>query len=320
MAPRDDSLPSDEQLLEARRRIAPLVHRTPVVERVPADAWSGRHVFAKCENLQRAGAFKFRGATNAVQQLDERACAAGVAAHSSGNHAAALALAARDRGIRAHLVMPVDASPVKRAAVESVGAEVVTCEPTLAAREATLVEVLERTGATEIHPYDDPRVIAGASTAVAELLDDVPALDAVVAPVGGGGLLSGTALAVKARDPAIRVYGAEPAGADDAARSLVAGTLLPSTAPDTIADGLLTSLSPRTFRAIRTHVEAIVTVDDDRIRAAMRDVWSGLGLVVEPSSAVAFAALSDPRVEGDRVGVIVSGGNVDLRALPFSPW
>lgn len=302
---------------EAADRIRGHVRRTPVATCAALDAAAGARVFLKCEQLQRVGAFKLRGATNAVLGLEEADAARGVACHSSGNHAQALALAARTRGILAHVVMPEGASVVKRAAVEGYGARVVTCPPTLAARAATLAEVLADTGAVEVHPYDDDRVIAGQGTATLELLEDTGPLDVILVPVGGGGLLSGTALAAAGRGTGTQVVGVEPAGADDAARSFRTGTLQPSVNPDTVADGLRASLSARTFAVICEHVSDIVTVDDAAIVAAMRFVWERAKLVIEPSAAVPVAALLTGRVEGDRVGVVLSGGNVDLDRLPW---
>jgi threonine dehydratase len=290
------------------------------------DAFAEAEVHLKAEHLQRVGAFKARGATNAVASLDPDAAAKGVAAHSSGNHAAALALAAREQGLPCWIVMPRNAPRSKVSATRDFGADVVFCEPTLVARETALAEVVARTGATEIHPYDDVRVIAGAGTAALELWEDVGAidaghldagsLDAVVVPVGGGGLLSGTAVTLAALAPGTEVWAAEPAGADDAARSLAEGRLVPQTAPDTSADGLLTSLAPRTFRALRELCAGVVTVSEDGIVDAMRLLWTRSKQVVEPSGAVAVAALADGRFAGRRVGVMVTGGNVDLeRAL-----
>jgi threonine dehydratase len=303
----------------AATRIAPFAVRTPVCSSAAFDDWLGPgvHAYAKAENLQRAGAFKFRGATNAVRSLTGTDAARGVATHSSGNHGAALALAAAQRGIAAHVVVPQGVARPKRAAIEGYGARVYECEPTLAAREAMLDDVVARTGATVVHPYDDDRVIAGAGTAALELIEDVPALDVVVAPVGGGGLCSGTAIAVHGVAPQVRVIGAEPSGADDAARSLAAGAVVPQDAPRTIADGLRTSLSARTFAILSSHLESIVTVDDGATIAAMRAVWERLKLVVEPSAAVAVAAVRAMERDGARVGIILSGGNVDLDALPW---
>jgi threonine dehydratase len=315
------STPTLADLRAAHARIAPFVHRTPVLTCAAIDARVGAEVVFKCENLQKVGAFKYRGATNAVQLLDDATAALGVATHSSGNHAQALALAARVRGIPAHIVMPRTAPAVKRAAVEGYGAEVVTCEPTLAAREETLREVVARTGAHVVHPYNDVRVIAGQGTAALELLADVPGLDVVMTPVGGGGLLSGTAIAVTETRPGVRVVAAEPQGADDAARSLAAGEIQPSVNPVTICDGLLTSLGTLTFPIIRQRVDRIVTVSDDAVIAAMRLVWERMKLVVEPSAVVGLAALLEKRDEvgGRRIGIVLSGGNVDLERLPWAP-
>ncbi len=303
----------------AAARIAPWVHRTPVARCSSLDAMVGGRLHFKCEHLQKVGAFKFRGATNAVRSLTAEQAARGVATHSSGNHAQALALAARDRGIAAHIVMPSSASPVKRAAVLGYGAAITTCEPTLAAREATLDLVVAQTGAHFVHPYDDHRVIAGAATAAMELHQQVPGLELILAPVGGGGLLAGTALASHHLAPACRVVGVEPAGADDAFRSLQAGRIIPSVAPRTVADGLLTSLGERNFPILQRHLECIVTVSEDEIVAAMRLLWQRAKLLVEPSSAVPLAALLSGAVDvaGRSVGIVLSGGNVDLDGLPW---
>ena len=283
------------------------------------DGIAGAHLHFKCENLQKVGAFKARGATNAVLSLNDEAAGRGVATHSSGNHAAALAYAAGIRGVPANVVMPSSAPPVKKAAVSGYGAVITECEPTLAARETTLDAVVERTGATFIHAYDNPMVIAGQATASLELITDVPDLDAVIAPVGGGGLMSGTAIAVSSSRPDITIWGSEPAGADDAFRSLRDGTLYPSVAPKTIADGLLTSLSNRTFRILSDRLEGILTVNEETIVRAMRLLWERMKLVVEPSGAVPLAAvLEHPEHFADRrVGLIISGGNVDLDHLPW---
>ena len=293
-------------------RIAPFVHRTPVMTSRTLDEWLDARVFLKCEHLQRVGAFKYRGATNAVQSLAPGTAARGVAAHSSGNHAAALALAARTRGIAAHIVVPRSASRSKLAAIEAYGANVVLCEPTLAAREAGVARVIAETGAVEIHPFDNDDVIAGAGTAALELCSEIDGLDVIVAPVGGGGLLSGTALAAHGVAGGLRVVGAEPLAADDAARSLAVGRIVAPNPPSTIADGLLTGLSPRTFAVISAHVDSIVTVTEDEIVAAMHFVWSRTKQVIEPSAAVAVAAVRAADFSGARVGIIVSGGNVDL--------
>lgn len=304
---------------QAAERIRPHAHRTPVMTCRSLDERVGAQVFMKCENLQKVGAFKFRGACNAVFSLSPDEAARGVATHSSGNHAQALALAARMRGIPAYIVMPRNAPAVKQAAVAGYGGIITLCEPTLAARESTLAEVVAATGAEVVHPYNDARVIAGQGTAALELLADVPALDVIMAPVGGGGLLSGTAIAARAVAPQIRVIAAEPAGADDAFRSLALGHIVPSEKPQTIADGLLTSLGDLTFPIIREHVEQIVTVSDAAIVAAMKFVWERAKLVVEPSGVVPIAALWEETIDlrGLRVGVILSGGNVDLEHLPW---
>jgi len=297
---------------EAHRRIAPFVHRTPVISSRTLDHWLDTQAFLKCEHLQRVGAFKYRGATNAVQSLPADAAARGVAAHSSGNHGAALALAAATRGVPAHVVVPRTATRSKRDAIAAYGAHVVQCEPTLAARVAGVAEVIARTGAVEVHPYDNDDVIAGAGTAALELVDEVPGLDVVIAPVGGGGLLSGTAIAAHGRRPDLRVIGAEPAAADDAARSLQAGEIVTPGPPATIADGLLTGLAPRTFAVISEHVETIVTVSEAEIVEALHIVWQRTKQVIEPSAAVAIAAVRRGDYAGARVGIILSGGNVDL--------
>ena len=314
-----DRDPSFEDVLAAAERIHGHVHRTPVMTSSAIDGIAGAHLHFKCENLQKVGAFKARGATNAVLSLNDEAAGRGVATHSSGNHAAALAFAAGIRGVPANVVMPSSAPPVKKAAVSAYGALITECEPTLEARETTLDAVVERTGATFIHAYDNPMVIAGQGTASMELITDVPDLDAVIAPVGGGGLMSGTAIAVSSSRPDINIWGSEPAGADDAFRSLRDGTLYPSVAPKTIADGLLTSLSDRTFRILSDRLESILTVNEETIVRAMRLLWERMKLVVEPSGAVPLAAvLQNPKRFADRrVGLIISGGNVDLDHLPW---
>ncbi|MEW6302420.1 MAG: pyridoxal-phosphate dependent enzyme [Verrucomicrobiota bacterium] len=310
--------PTLEDIRAAAERIGPRIHRTPVMTSRSIDALCGARVFFKCENLQKAGAFKIRGATNAVFSLPPE-CKA-VATHSSGNHAAALSLAASWRGIKAHVVMPSNSPAVKQEAVRGYGGEIVFCEPTLAAREETLARVVRETGAEFIPPYNDYRVIAGQGTAALELLEDEPDLDAVLAPVGGGGLLAGTAIAVRGLGSRAEVIGTEPAGADDAHRSLHAGRIIPMEKPQTIADGLRTSLGDRTFPIILRLVPKIVTVSEEAIVAAMRVLWERMKIIVEPSSAVPLAALMTRREEirGEHVGIILSGGNVDLNQLPWS--
>jgi threonine dehydratase len=312
--------PTLADIRTAAGRIAPYAHRTPVLTSTALDERLGAQIFLKCENFQKVGAFKFRGAANAVFSLSAGAAVRGVATHSSGNHAQALALAARLRGIPAFIVMPDNAPAVKKAAVAGYGGRITYCEPTLKARETTLERVVQETGAEVVHPYNDDRVIAGQGTAALELLENVPGLDAVLAPVGGGGLLSGTAIAATSLQPGIRVIAAEPEGADDACRSFRAGQIIPSVAPKTVADGLLTSLGDRTFPVIRERVEDIVTVSEAAIIAAMKFVWERAKLVIEPSSAVPVAALWEKKIDlgGLRVGIILSGGNVDLDRLPWT--
>ncbi|WP_437563942.1 pyridoxal-phosphate dependent enzyme [Sorangium sp. So ce542] len=310
-------LPTIEDIRRAAARLAPHAHVTPVMTSRTIDGMAGARVFFKCENLQRVGAFKFRGACNAVLALSDEDARRGVATHSSGNHAAALALAARIRGVPAHIVMPESAPAVKRAAVEGYGARIVTCAPTLRSREETLARVLSETGAILVHPYNDAHVIAGQGTAALELASQVEHLDAVVAPVGGGGLLSGTAVATSALSRA-RTVGAEPQAADDAARSLREGKILPSNDPITIADGLRTSLGELTFAVLRERGVEIVTVGEEDIVKAMRVVWERMKILIEPSSAVPVAAVLLRKVQGARIGVILTGGNVDLSKLPFA--
>ncbi len=314
-----------QRIQQAADTIAGRTHRTPTVTCQTLDDMAGCRLFFKCENFQKVGAFKFRGACNAVSRLNDEKALRGVVTHSSGNHAQALALAARMRGIPAYIVMPRTASRVKKAAVQGYGAEVILCEPTLIAREKTAASVQERTGAAFIHPYDNADIIAGQGTAMLELNEQVSELggklDAVIAPVGGGGLLAGTCVCARGLDRSIRLFAAEPSGADDAARSMAAGELIPQTGPDTIADGLLTSVGELNWPIIRDHVEQIITVSDTQIVAAMRLLWERAKLFVEPSSAVVLAAVLDPsfgELTGiDFVGAILSGGNVNLDALPF---
>lgn len=280
---------------------------------------TGKNIFLKCEHLQRVGAFKFRGACNAVFSLSDEEALRGVVAHSSGNHAQALALAARIRKIPAYIVMPDNAPKVKKSAVASYGAEITICESNLAARESTQQSVIERTGATVVHPYDDPAVIAGQATAAAEMIEDVGDFDLILAPVGGGGLLAGTALSAKLMSKKTRVIGVEPAMADDAARSFAAGHIIPSKNPMTIADGLLTSLGELNFPIIRECVDDILTVSEESIITAMRFIWERSKQLIEPSAAVPIAALLDGKLSHvrGRIGVILSGGNTDLDSLPW---
>ncbi len=306
-------------IYQAAERIRPYAHRTPVLTCQSLDQQVGAQVFLKCENLQKVGAFKFRGACNAVLSLSPEEAARGVAAHSSGNHAQALALAARLRGIPAYIVMPESAPRVKKAAVAGYGGKITYCKPTLEAREAAQAQVIAQTGATVVHPYNNPQVIAGQGTAALELLQEVPDLDVILAPVGGGGLLSGTAIAATELSPRVRVIAAEPEQADDAFRSLAAGKILPALPPHTIADGLLTSLGDLTFPIIQQRVEQIVTVSEAGIIAAMQFVWERVKIIIEPSAAVPVGLLWERKIDltGLRVGVILSGGNVDLGKLPW---
>jgi threonine dehydratase len=304
----------------AHARIRPYIVRTPVLRSEALDAASGAQFFFKCENLQAAGAFKSRGACNAVFALDDAEAAAGVVTHSSGNHAAAVARAAQLRGIPARIVMPTSAPQSKVRNVGSFGGWITFSEPSLQAREEACARVQRETGAALVHPFDDPRVIAGQGTAVLELLEDHPDLDLILTPVGGGGLLSGTALAAKALKPGIKVIGVEPALADDASQSLKAGHVVTIPTPATIADGLRTnSISELTFAIIREHVDEIVTVSEDGIREAMRRLWESLHLVIEPSAAVPYAAMLERKVDlaGKKVGLILTGGNADLDTLPW---
>lgn len=303
----------------AAQRIQPYIHRTPVLTNKSLNEKAGARVFLKCENMQKVGAFKFRGACNAVFSLSEEQSRRGVCTHSSGNHAQALALAARMRGIPSYIVMPENAPSVKKNAVAGYGGQITFCAPTLEAREATLRRIYERTGANVVHPYNDERVIAGQGTAVLELLEEVPELDVIIAPVGGGGLLSGTSIAATAVKQGIRVLAGEPEMADDAYRSLQAGEILPSLKPQTIADGLLTSLGSLTFAIIRQHVEQIVTVSEQGIIDSMKFIWERAKIIIEPSAAVAVGVLWEKKIDvrGLKVGVILSGGNVDLKKLPW---
>ena len=303
----------------AARRIAVAIHRTPVITSRALDELAGRRLYFKCENLQRVGAFKVRGAMNAVALVKARENLRTVATHSSGNHGTALALAARESGLQAIVVMPRNSAAPKIEAVQRQGARVVLCNPGRIAREAALAEVVAESGAEVVHPYDDDRVIAGQGTAALELLEEQPDLDAVIVPVGGGGLLAGTLVAARALRPRLAVFGAEPAAADDAARSLATGGRILVDAPETVADGLRASLGVLNFELIRTYCRAIVTVSEGEIIAAMRRFLECTKLLIEPSSAVPVAALIGHHLSADyrRVGVIITGGNVDLDRLPW---
>jgi threonine dehydratase len=314
-----DRIPDLKTIQRAAARIAPFAHNTPIITCGAIDDLIGARVFFKCENMQKVGAFKYRGATNAVWSLSEKEVVRGVATHSSGNHAQALSLAARDRGVPAYIVMPSTSPAVKCAAVEDYGGRITFCEPNLQARESTLETVVAKTGATFVHPYDNYDIIAGQATAAMEMYNELGKLDIMMAPVGGGGLLSGTALATSYLSMETRVIAGEPKGADDAFRSLEAGEIIPSIDPRTIADGLLTSLSQRTFAVISEHVEQILTVGEAGIVRAMRLLFERAKIVVEPSAAVPLGALLEGRldVSGARIGIILSGGNIDLDCLPW---
>jgi len=312
-------IPTFDDVLAAHDRIRPHVHRTPVLTSSVLNALSGADLRFKCENFQKAGAFKVRGASNAVFGLPADRLARGVATHSSGNHALSLAYAAGRRGIPCHVVMPRTAPQAKKDAVRGYGGVITECEPSTSSREAVFAGVQARTGADFVHPYNDPRVIAGQATCARELLDQAEGLDAIIAPIGGGGMISGTCLTVAATAPGVKVYAAEPANADDAARSLRAGRIIADDAPDTVADGLKVPLRDLTWHFVRSGVADILTVTEDEIVAAMKLIWKRMKIVVEPSSAVALAAvLANPDLfRGRRVGVILTGGNVDLDRLPW---
>ncbi len=312
-------IPTYDDVLVAHERVAPYIHRTPVLTSRFIDEMAGANLFFKCENLQKAGAFKVRGASNAVFGLSEAVAAKGVATHSSGNHALSLSYAAGRRGIPCHVVMPRTAPQAKKDAVIGYGGTITECEPSTSSREAVFAEVQARTGADFVHPYNDPRVIAGQATCSRELLEQVEGLDAVIAPIGGGGMISGTCLTVSTIAPDVKIYAGEPEQADDAARSLKAGHIIADDAPNTVADGLKVPLKDLTWHFVSKHVSDILTVSEQEIIDAMRLVWARLKIVMEPSSAVPLAAILRNRdvFAGQRVGVIVTGGNVDLDKLPW---
>jgi len=311
--------PTLQDIQQAAERIKPYAHRTPVLTCESLNQQVNAQVYLKCENLQKVGAFKFRGACNAVYSLSDAEAARGVCTHSSGNHAQALALAAKMRGIPAYIVMPNNAPQVKKDAVAGYDGQITFCEPTLEARESTLDRIRLDTGANVVHPYNDERVISGQGTATLELLDTIPDLDLIITPVGGGGLLSGTSIAAKGIKPNIRVIAGEPELADDAYRSIKAGKIVPSANPKTIADGLLTSLGSLTFPIIRDHVEQIVTVSEQGIIDSMKFIWERAKIIIEPSAAVVIGVLWERKIDlsGLKIGVILSGGNVDLNKLPW---
>ena len=317
--------PTWETIIAAHQRIAPRIHRTPVLRCATLDALCGAELFFKCENLQKTGSFKIRGASNAIFSLSDEEASRGMVTHSSGNHAAAVSCAAAWRGVPAWIVMPKNAPVVKRKAVEAYGGKITFCEPRVSARSETAARIQAETGAVMIHPYDDDRIIAGQATAAKELLEDVGELDAILSPVSGGGLLSGTSLSAKHLRPSIRIYGCEPAKADDAYRSLQTGVLQAMESSDTIADGLRASLAPRTFAILRELLSGILLVSEEEIIRAMELIWERLKVITESSSAVALAPLLKPGAVAalfpgtarPKVGLILSGGNVDFRLLPF---
>jgi len=312
-------IPTFDDVIAAHERIKPYIHRTPVLTSSYLNELTGAELFFKCENFQKAGAFKVRGASNAVFGLQEDQLAKGVATHSSGNHALSLSYAAGRRGIPCSVVMPRTAPQAKKDAVRGYGGRIVECEPSTSSREAVFAQVVAETGAEFVHPYNDPRVIAGQATCSRELIEQVPGLDAVIAPIGGGGMISGTCLTLSTIAPGVKVYAGEPEQADDAARSFRAGHIIADDAPETVADGLKVPLKELTWHFVQKHVTDILTVSEDEIIEAMKLIWKRMKIVMEPSSAVPLAAiLRNPQVfKGQRVGVIITGGNVDLDKLPW---
>lgn len=314
-----EDLPVYADVLAAHERIGPHVHRTPILTCETLDRMTGARLFFKCENFQKAGAFKARGASNAVFSLTAEQAARGVATHSSGNHGLSLAYAAGRRGIPCQVVMPRTAPEPKKAAVRGYGGTVVECEPSTSSREAVFAEVVAQTGAEFVHPYNDPRVIAGQATCSREMFEDLGELDAIIAPIGGGGMISGTCLTMSAISPGTRVYAAEPSAADDAYQSFKTGQIVAYDAPVTIADGLKVPLKERTWHFVRNHVEDVLLADEEEIIAAMRLTWERMKIVMEPSCAVPLAAIlrNKQLFAGKRVGVVITGGNVDLDRLPW---
>lgn len=320
MSDQKSQIPTFDDVLEAHERIKPYIHRTPVLTSRFLNELTGAELFFKCENFQKAGAFKVRGACNAVFGLSAEKAAIGVATHSSGNHALSLSYAAGRRGIPVTVVMPHTAPRAKKDAVRGYGGKIVECEPSTTSREAVFAEVVAESGAEFVHPYNDPRVIAGQATCSLELLDQVPELDAVIAPIGGGGMISGTCLTLSNKAPGVKIYAAEPLNADDAARSLKAGHIIADDAPNTVADGLKVPLKELTWHFVSNYVSDIFTATEEEIIDAMKLTWKRMKIVIEPSCAVPLAAiLKNPEVfRGKRVGVIITGGNVDLDALPWN--
>ena len=312
---------SMEDVIAASKRIERHGHRTPILTNKTINQLAGKKIFFKCENFQKIGAFKFRGGWNAISSLSDKEAEKGACTHSSGNHAQAVAYAAMKRNIPAYIVMPENAPKVKIEAVKGYGAKITLCKPTLKSRKETLEKIAEKTGAYVVHPFNEPKVIAGQGTAALELIEDVGDLDAICAPIGGGGLMSGTCIAAKDMLPNVRLFGAEPKGADDAYRSLREGKLLPQENPNTICDGLLTSMGENTWNILKDHLEDIITVDDEEVITAMRLVWERMKIIIEPSCATPLAAILTPEFKKleniETIGIILTGGNVDLSKLPF---
>ena len=312
---------SIDDVRAAAERIKGVGHRTPVLTSKTLDQLAGRKLFFKCENFQKVGAFKFRGGWNAVSMLSDGEAEKGVCTHSSGNHAQAVAYSAQKRGIPAYIVMPDNSPDVKLNAVKGYGANVTLCEPTLEARRTTLDEIAKKTGAAVIHPFNNPNVIAGQGTAALELIEEVGELDAVIAPIGGGGLMSGTCITTRSLLPNARLFGAEPKGADDAYRSLKEGKMLPQENPNTICDGLLTSMGENTWNILKDHLNDIYTVSDDEVIKAMKLIWERMKIIIEPSCATPVAVVMGAefkQLDGiEKIGIILTGGNIDLSKLPF---
>ena len=312
---------SIEDVRSAAERIKGVGHRTPVLTSKTLDQLAGRKLFFKCENFQKVGAFKFRGGWNAVSMLSDSEAERGVCTHSSGNHAQAVAYSAQKRGIPAYIVMPNNSPDVKLNAVKGYGANITLCEPTLEARRTTLDGIAKKTGAAVIHPFNNPNVIAGQGTAALELIEEIGELDAVIAPIGGGGLMSGTCITTRSLLPKAKLFGAEPKGADDAYRSLKEGRMLPQENPNTICDGLLTSMGENTWKILKDHLNDIYTVSDDEVIKAMKLIWERMKIIIEPSCATPVAVVMSSEFKQleniEKVGIILTGGNVDLAKLPF---
>ena len=312
---------SMDDVIAASKRIEGHGHRTPILTNKTIDELTGKKIFFKCENFQKIGAFKFRGGWNTISSLSGEEASKGVCTHSSGNHAQAVAYAAMKRNIPAHIVMPRNAPKVKIQAVEGYRANITLCEPTLKARRETLEKIAEKTGAYVVHPFNEPKVIAGQGTCAMEMIEDIGDLDAICAPIGGGGLMSGTCIAARSMLPNVRLFGAEPKGADDAYQSLKKGKLIPQNNPKTICDGLLTSMGENTWNILKDHLEDIITVSDEEIVTAMKLIWERMKIIIEPSCATPLAAVLTPEFREleniETIGIILTGGNVDLAKLPF---